>query len=48
MLAQADQPTPTMTWLYFALLTVGCWGVYGVFLHSGVMAFDPKTDPNAR
>jgi drug/metabolite transporter (DMT)-like permease len=24
-----------MTWLFFALLTVGCWGVYGVFLHAG-------------
>lgn len=24
-----------MNWLLFALMTVGCWGVYGVFLHSG-------------
>ncbi len=24
-----------MTWLAFSLLTVGCWGLYGVFLHSG-------------
>jgi hypothetical protein len=22
-------------WLLFALLTVGCWGLYGAFLHSG-------------
>jgi len=48
MLAQADQTGQPITWLYFALLTVGCWGLYGIFLHSGIMAFDPKTDPNAR
>ena len=24
-----------MTWLYFALLTVGCWGTYGILLHHG-------------
>ena len=24
-----------MTWLIFALITVGSWGVYGIFLHSG-------------
>ena len=24
-----------MTWLFFALLTVVTWGVYGVFLHTG-------------
>ncbi len=22
-------------WLYFALMTVSCWGLYGIFLHSG-------------
>jgi hypothetical protein len=26
---------PGLTWLVFALLTVGCWGLYGVFLHTG-------------
>lgn len=36
------------TWLLFALMTVCCWGLYGIFIHTGVMAFDPKTDPNAR
>jgi drug/metabolite transporter (DMT)-like permease len=25
----------SMTWLIFALMTVLCWGLYGVFLHSG-------------
>ncbi len=26
---------PGMTWLIFALLTVACWGVYGLLLHTG-------------
>jgi drug/metabolite transporter (DMT)-like permease len=39
---------PAMTWLLFALMTVVSWGVYGIMLHAGVMAFDPKTDPTAR
>ena len=31
-----------MNWLYFALLTVLCWGLYGVFLHTGRVAMgDP-------
>ena len=29
-----------MTWLIFAALTVLCWGVYGVMLHTGQMAMD--------
>ncbi len=33
---------PGMTWLFFALMTVGCWGLYGVFLHTGQIAMaDP-------
>ena len=28
---------PGSTWLIFSLLTVGCWGLYGAFLHSGQM-----------
>jgi hypothetical protein len=33
---------PGMTWLAFALMTVVCWGVYGVLLHTGQMAMgDP-------
>jgi drug/metabolite transporter (DMT)-like permease len=23
------------SWLFFSLITVGCWGLYGAFLHSG-------------
>jgi len=31
-----------MQWLYYVLLTVATWGLYGVFLHSGQMAMgDP-------
>lgn len=31
-----------MAWLSFALMTVACWGVYGVLLHSGQMSMqDP-------
>ncbi len=25
----------TQGWLFYALITVGCWGLYGAFLHSG-------------
>ncbi|MDZ7344772.1 MAG: hypothetical protein ONA90_09715 [candidate division KSB1 bacterium] len=33
---------PNMTWLFFALLTVITWGLYGVFLHSGQLSMgDP-------
>ena len=33
---------PGMTWLYFALMTVGCWGIYGILLHKGqVTMLDP-------
>ncbi|MDJ0837501.1 MAG: hypothetical protein QNK37_13365 [Acidobacteriota bacterium] len=27
--------SPGMMWLVFALCTVACWGLYGIFLHSG-------------
>jgi uncharacterized membrane protein HdeD (DUF308 family) len=31
-----------MQWLYYVLLTVATWGLYGVYLHSGQMAMqDP-------
>lgn len=33
---------PGSAWLLFSLLTVGCWGLYGAFLHSGQMGMhDP-------
>lgn len=34
---------PSMTWLYFVLITVLSWGLYGVFLHTGQMSMG---DPN--
>jgi drug/metabolite transporter (DMT)-like permease len=31
-----------MNWLLYALLTVACWGVYGIFLHTGTLGMgDP-------
>jgi len=37
-----DSGQAGMAWLFFALLTVASWGVYGVFLHNGQMAMaDP-------
>lgn len=34
---------PANTWLIFALMTVVSWGLYGVFLHSGVTTMgDPE------
>lgn len=30
-----DSSNVGFTWLYYALLTVATWGVYGVFLHTG-------------
>ncbi len=27
-------------WLIYSLLTVGCWGLYGAFLHSGQMGMN--------
>ncbi len=35
--------SPTgMTWLVFALMTVACWGLYGIFLHTGQVSMgDP-------
>jgi len=39
---QSNEPKKNMTWLLFALSTVACWGVYGIFLHSGQMGMaDP-------
>jgi drug/metabolite transporter (DMT)-like permease len=38
----------SLTWLAFAMLTVLCWGVYGVFLHKGQTLMQPagaRLDP---
>ncbi|MBN4049830.1 hypothetical protein JYT84_00220 [bacterium AH-315-M10] len=34
-----------MTWLWFSLMTVASWGVYGIFLHKGVMSMGPAGSP---
>lgn len=31
-----------MNWLYFSLITVACWGLYGIFLHAGQMGMADK------
>ena len=28
----------SMNWFYLALVTVACWGLYGIFLHQGQVA----------
>jgi len=46
-----DSDNASMTWLFFALLTVASWGLYGVFLHTGQQSITPvgaAPDPNAR
>ncbi len=35
--AQANNSSDSMWWLIYSLLTVICWGVYGIFLHKGQM-----------
>lgn len=31
-----------MNWLLFALVTVACWGLYGIFLHAGQVGMADK------
>lgn len=40
----ANSNSAGTTWLYFALLTVVSWGVYGIFLHTGSMGMQDKVD----
>lgn len=35
MLNSSTAASPGWGWLAYSLLTVGCWGLYGVLLHSG-------------
>ena len=42
-MATPDTPLPSITWLYFALITVLSWGLYGILLHTGQMSMgDPS------
>lgn len=34
--------TKNMNWLFFALVTVSCWGLYGIFLHAGQVGMADK------
>ena len=41
-MATPSVPMPGMTWLYFVIITVLCWGLYGVLLHTGQLSMgDP-------
>ena len=50
-MAAQNTNDPGLAWLYFSLLTVVSWGVYGVFLHIGQTGMNvpgAAPDPNAR
>jgi hypothetical protein len=32
----------SMNWFYLALVTVACWGLYGIYLHAGQVAMADK------
>jgi drug/metabolite transporter (DMT)-like permease len=36
--------SPGLAWLLFSLLTVVCWGLYGIFLHTGQVAMNDATN----
>jgi drug/metabolite transporter (DMT)-like permease len=40
MIASESSNSQSLAWLFFALLTVASWGVYGVFLHNGQVAMN--------
>ncbi len=44
MTSTHSSAAPGSTWLIFALLTVGCWGLYGVFLHTGQAAMQDSVN----
>jgi hypothetical protein len=35
IVTSGNGPSASWVWLAWSLMTVGCWGLYGVFLHSG-------------
>lgn len=39
-MASSTSNSSSLTWLLFALLTVGSWGLYGVFLHTGQLGMN--------
>ena len=40
MITSQTSNSQSLTWLFFSLLTVASWGVYGVFLHNGQAAMN--------
>lgn len=45
-MATNSSASPSLAWLYFSLLTVGCWGLYGILLHTGTLTMStPGSDP---
>lgn len=48
-MSSAQSHQAGLTWLAFALMTVACWGVYGVLLHKGQTLMQPpgatRVDP---
>jgi hypothetical protein len=36
----SNTPHSQTSWLVFSLLTVGCWGLYGAFLHTGQLGMN--------
>jgi len=36
------EKTKNMSWLIFALMTVACWGLYGILLHAGQVGMADK------
>ena len=38
-----EQAQPANLWIWFALATVACWGLYGILLHAGQVGMgDPQ------
>jgi hypothetical protein len=43
-MATESSANSSQAWLYFSLMTVLCWGVYGLLLHTGQLSINPGGD----
>lgn len=43
-MATESSANSSQAWLYFSLMTVFCWGVYGLLLHTGQLSINPGGD----
>ncbi|MGV3755260.1 MAG: hypothetical protein ACO1QS_07750, partial [Verrucomicrobiota bacterium] len=43
-MATDSSANSSQAWLYFSLMTVFCWGVYGLLLHTGQLSINPGGD----